>query len=219
MRHLEEHRRKFRLGIACDEPATCNGLKTVFHAHHSLQLVWLPVKRAPLLQTLGLLHVDALMLDRACVGEPDIEDAIVASGFQKPVIHWQRTTGEEPDHHIVLDKRADPLLLQACVETVLAGKPWTYSGLPSHPIVSDAPVLSAPLSPREADLINLVAEGLTNREIAQRLRLKEGSVKVYFSRLFQKLGVQDRLGLVLYSMQVPVPAQRHRARRSREHNS
>lgn len=48
------------------------------------------------------------------------------------------------------------------------------------------------LSPREREILSLIAEGLTNREIARRLTLTEPTVKTYVSRLFTKLDIERR---------------------------
>jgi DNA-binding NarL/FixJ family response regulator len=49
-----------------------------------------------------------------------------------------------------------------------------------------------PLSRREQDVYDLLAEGLTNREIAQRLFIAEGTVKVHVGSILEKLGVRSR---------------------------
>jgi DNA-binding NarL/FixJ family response regulator len=50
-----------------------------------------------------------------------------------------------------------------------------------------------PLTPRERDVLALVADGLTNSEIADRLRLSHGTIKYYVSSILGKLGVERRL--------------------------
>jgi DNA-binding CsgD family transcriptional regulator len=55
-----------------------------------------------------------------------------------------------------------------------------------------AAIRPPPLSARERQLIELVAQGLTNREIAQRLFLAESTVKRHLSRIFRRLGVSSR---------------------------
>lgn len=55
------------------------------------------------------------------------------------------------------------------------------------------------LSPREEHVVHWVAEGLTNREIADRMQLSEHTVKNYLFRIFDKLGVSSRAELVLYA--------------------
>lgn len=57
-----------------------------------------------------------------------------------------------------------------------------------------------PLSPREAQLVALLAQGMKNREIAEALDLSVGTVKVYLSHLFNKLHVKDRFELALYAL-------------------
>ena len=55
------------------------------------------------------------------------------------------------------------------------------------------------LSRRELEVVRCVAEGLSNREIAQRLGLTEHTVKNYLFRIFDKLGVSKRVEVVLYA--------------------
>ena len=52
--------------------------------------------------------------------------------------------------------------------------------------------LSEPLSERELDVLRLLAEGLSNREIGLKLSLTEGTVKNYVTNVLQKIGVRDR---------------------------
>ena len=63
--------------------------------------------------------------------------------------------------------------------------------------VSESPALSR----REEEITHLVAEGYSNREISQRLDLSEHTIKNYLFRVFEKLGVNTRVGLTLYTLQ------------------
>ncbi len=56
------------------------------------------------------------------------------------------------------------------------------------------------LTPREEQVVSLVSEGFGNREIAQHLGIKESSVKKYVLRIYDKLGVSNRVELVLYAL-------------------
>lgn len=54
------------------------------------------------------------------------------------------------------------------------------------------------ITPRERDLLQGLTEGLTNRLIAERYHITEGTVKVYMSRIYEKLGVETRLQAALH---------------------
>jgi two-component system nitrate/nitrite response regulator NarL len=57
------------------------------------------------------------------------------------------------------------------------------------------------LSKREVDVVCLVADGMTNREISAKLRLSEHTIRNYLFRIFDKIGVSTRVELVLYCLQ------------------
>ena len=56
------------------------------------------------------------------------------------------------------------------------------------------------LTAREEAVVNLVAEGIRNREIGQQLGIKESTVKKSLLRIYDKLGVSNRVELVLYAL-------------------
>ena len=56
------------------------------------------------------------------------------------------------------------------------------------------------LTPREEQVVALVADGLSNREVAQELRLSQHTIKKYLFRIFDKLGILSRVELVLYAL-------------------
>ena len=55
------------------------------------------------------------------------------------------------------------------------------------------------LTRREEDVVRLVADSLKDRKIAQRLRVKGKSMRNYFYRICEKLGVSSRVELILYA--------------------
>jgi DNA-binding NarL/FixJ family response regulator len=57
------------------------------------------------------------------------------------------------------------------------------------------------LSPREREILQLVAEGKTSQEISERLSISSKSVDTYRSRLMRKIGVEDLAGLVKFAIQ------------------
>jgi DNA-binding NarL/FixJ family response regulator len=56
------------------------------------------------------------------------------------------------------------------------------------------------LTERETDVLRLIAEGLSNKHIARRLNLTEGTVKGYVSQILAKLHLQDRTQAALYAV-------------------
>jgi DNA-binding NarL/FixJ family response regulator len=62
------------------------------------------------------------------------------------------------------------------------------------------PVLASPLSQREREVLDLVAQGYTNQQIADRLGLSVKTVETYRSRLVEKLGLRSRADLVRYAL-------------------
>jgi len=105
--------------------------------------------------------------------------------------------------------RNEPLkLLAKCIHCVHQGQIWANSkelrylldalgeALPLRVIDAKGAEL---LSRREQEVVRCVAEGMSNREIAQRLGLTEHTVKNYLFRIFDKLGVSKRVEVVLYA--------------------
>jgi DNA-binding NarL/FixJ family response regulator len=56
------------------------------------------------------------------------------------------------------------------------------------------------LTPREESVVRLVVQGMVNREIADALQLSEHTIKNYLFRIFDKLGVSNRVELALYAV-------------------
>ena len=103
-----------------------------------------------------------------------------------------------------------------CVRSVHEGQIWASSlqmsfaveALASSPTVRavDANGLDL-LSKREMEVVRSLAEGLTNREIAERLGLSQHTIKNYLFRVFDKLGVSSRVELLFMTLSQNSPAQ------------
>jgi DNA-binding NarL/FixJ family response regulator len=120
--------------------------------------------------------------------------------------------------------RTEPFrLLAKCIQCVANGQVWASStelqflleALVQPPLAGCLNINGGLLSARETDVVRCVAEGLSNREIAQRLQLTEHTVKNYLFRIFDKLGVSSRVEVVLYAFRnghssdsAPVPSRR-----------
>ena len=61
------------------------------------------------------------------------------------------------------------------------------------------------LSPREQEVACLVAEGMTNQDIANQLKLREHTIRNYLYHIFEKLGLSSRVELTLYALSQPEP--------------
>jgi len=98
-------------------------------------------------------------------------------------------------------------MLCKCIRAVCAGQIWARSD--QLRFVIEAMAKTEPqaikgangtklLTKREEELVDLVAEGLTNRDISRQLSLTEHTVRNYLFRIFNKLGTSNRLELALY---------------------
>lgn len=92
--------------------------------------------------------------------------------------------------------------LEQCLRSVAANGTWFDGTLVSAFLETR----SVALTRRESQLVSLLAHGLKNKEIATALAISEGTVKVYMSKLFDKLGVKDRFELALYGLKNMLPA-------------
>jgi len=96
----------------------------------------------------------------------------------------------------VLKRQADAELIEA-VRAVAAGRRYV-SSLPGLDL--DAAREQDPLTPRELDVVKLIAEAYTNRQIAAILKVSEKTVESHRSNVFAKLGMRDRVELVRYAI-------------------
>jgi DNA-binding NarL/FixJ family response regulator len=109
-------------------------------------------------------------------------------------------------------------LLCRCIQRIADGQIWANTEQLNFllALVSEVPSLRVLnsrgeqiLTPREEQVVALVAEGMSNRDIAGELDLSEHTVKKYLFRIFDKLGVSSRVELVLYAVKNgdPLPAE------------
>ncbi len=87
----------------------------------------------------------------------------------------------------IMDPQVQQRLLAAAQGAAAATAPATSTAFPDG------------LTPREAEVLSLIATGLSNREIASALYLSEATVKSHINRLFAKTGVRDRAQAVQYA--------------------
>jgi DNA-binding NarL/FixJ family response regulator len=104
--------------------------------------------------------------------------------------------------------------LSKCIQRVAGGQIWANTEQMNYllDLITEVPSLRVLnsggdplLTPREEQVVALVAEGLGNREIARELKLSEHTVKKYLFRVFEKLGISTRVELVLYALNHGAP--------------
>jgi DNA-binding NarL/FixJ family response regulator len=107
-------------------------------------------------------------------------------------------------------------LLCRCIQRVAGGQIWANTEQMTFllDLISEVPSLRVLnsrgrelLTPREEQVVALVAEGLSNRDTARELNLSEHTIKKYLFRIFDKLGISSRVELVLYAVNHGAPLQ------------
>ena len=124
--------------------------------------------------------------------------------------------------HAVVSREVEPEMLVDCLRKVSQGEPWLEPQAIAW--VLDAfrtqglrPAGSRPkvhLTPKEALIVSCVTQGMKNKEIALRVGTTEQVVKNYLRKVYDKLGVADRLELALYCLNHRVTEGETRAKRA-----
>jgi DNA-binding NarL/FixJ family response regulator len=105
---------------------------------------------------------------------------------------------------VVLKEMTAPLLIQ-CIRKVYAGDQWlerrSISRAMEKMLRREAGTreVAQMLTPRELEIVRLVASGLRNKEIADKLAISEGTVKMHLHRSYEKLQVDSRVTLLRYA--------------------
>ena len=110
--------------------------------------------------------------------------------------------------HGILSREVEPELLVDCLRKVAAGEPWlenqavhwvmeAYRG---HSLRPSGARPKVQLTPKETLIVSCVTQGMKNKEIAIRVGTTEQVVKNYLRKVYDKLGVADRLELALYCL-------------------
>jgi two-component system, NarL family, nitrate/nitrite response regulator NarL len=96
-------------------------------------------------------------------------------------------------------KDSAPQVLLECVQAVMAGRRWVDPEIAGRVLGAAGErrgeAQDRQMTPREREIVDLVLRGLRNRQIAERLSLTEGTVKVYLHGIYQKVGVTSRMEL------------------------
>jgi DNA-binding NarL/FixJ family response regulator len=200
----------FRILVFTDEGVVAAGLKRVLVRKNGFRVAAFADSPATLIETAEESKPDLLLLDMT----PEITFGVLVE-LQKRIpdcriVIWVRTISKELayqaiEHGIrgILRKTLPCETLLKCLRLVAEGGLWFEESLKAGFLAAKAITLSK----RESQLVSLLSQGLKNKEIASLLLISEGTVKVYLSRLFRKLGVNDRFELALYGLKNMPPAE------------
>lgn len=215
-----------RVGLADDDALVRSTLTDLLATTEDIRVVWtacdgrkalglLRSPEAPEVQVL-LLDVQMPRLDGMTLAEmlhrerPDLAILILTTFVADGVLNRALAAGVRG--FIAKEDRvstlADTIRSVAAGNTVLSPASsaiiggWSAPTTPAatSPDVSDALPPGVTLSPRESEVLVLMVEALSNRQIATRLHLSETTVKTHVSAIIAKLGVQDRVGAVVYAL-------------------
>jgi RNA polymerase sigma factor (sigma-70 family) len=210
-----------RLLIADDQALVRAGFRMILEGTDDMTVVGEAADGLRALTVAGEMRPDVVLMDVRMPGIDGIEATrrlrAAAPPDQPP--HVIILTTFDLDEYVYAGLRAgaagfllkdslDAELLQA-VRAVAGGHnvaaPTVTRRLVQH-FVATGPRIAATtpldtLTPRERDVLRLIAEGLSNQEIAGRLVISEGTVKTHVSRILAKLGLRDRIHAVIYAYQ------------------
>jgi len=147
-----------------------------------------------------------MTLRRFHLSHPEIPKILLAESVDRALVVSAFRSGARGIFSIT---DANLRLLCRCLLRVAAGQIWASTEQLNYlmDLISEVPSLrvinstgDALLTPREEQVVALVAEGLGNRQIALELNLSEHTIKKYLFRIFEKLGISTRVELVLYAV-------------------
>lgn len=192
-----------RVLLFSDEPILARGLTAVLSNTDQFQLMSMCLGTAKLLEVLSGEKPDILLLDLTSDVTFSVLSELKKGAVDTKVVLWVHAISTELALQAmglgvrgILRKTLPPDLLIKCLQRVHEGEFWFEKALTD----SFLSAKRVSLTRREGQLVSLLAQGLKNKEIATMLLISEGTVKVYLSRLFQKVGVKDRFELALYGL-------------------
>jgi two-component system, NarL family, response regulator LiaR len=199
-----------RVLICDDQTIVVDGLEAILSADPDIEVVGLAQDGAEALEKIAMVNPDLVLMDLKMPGMNGIQATRQISenypGIKVLVLttygadEWVFDAIRSGAAGYLLKGTPKDQLLRAIKGTMagdthidpsVAGK--LFKHISKNP-ASDAPqsTLAETLSDREKDVLRLLAQGLSNAEIAEKLFLSEGTVRNYVSAIFNKLGVTDR---------------------------
>ena len=209
---------RVRVLIADETSMGCQLLKAALtHSRYRFEVVACATNRSEIAEYVHAHSVDVAVVSESLPGGPRAGlRALNELRISSPAVRVVMLLNSAP-RDVVVDAfragakgvvcRAEPLrVLCKSIQTVQKGQIWVNSDqlhfilealspAPMRVVSSNGRYL---LSQREDEVANLVAEGMTNRQIAEKLGVTEHTVSNYLFRIYEKVGVSSRVELVLY---------------------
>jgi len=197
-----------RLLLVDDHEVVRVGLRTVLHNHHSITVVGEAGTKAAAVRVVKRLRPDIVLMDVRLPDGSGVEACrdILTSHPTTRIIFLTSYADDESVLAAVLAgaqgyvlKNIDSSLLIRSIRTVSNGQSILNPALTQRALnwikawpEQNGPVRGQSLSPQEERVLALVAEGLTNKEIAATMQLSDKTVKNYLANIFQKLHISRR---------------------------
>ena len=192
------------------------GLRKIFALEDDIRVVGQAETVAQTQSAVGKFSADVLIFEAAltpnpveAVGEmlrqsPQMKIIVVTPGPEEELTLDLFRRGA----HGILSREVEPEVLVECLRKVIAGEPWLdrqgiHWVMQAYRNQSARPAGSRPkvqLTPKETLIVSCVTQGMKNKEIALRVGTTEQVVKNYLRKVYDKLGVADRLELALYCL-------------------
>lgn len=200
--------------IADDHPIVLDGLEQLFRVESDILIRSRARDGNETLRAVRTHRPDVLILD---VRMPGMDGLAVLRALREEALDTRvvlLTVTLEEDQLVeavrlgvggVILKEMAPQLLVEAVRRVHAGGQYLEGGLVGRALrqmvdrEEAARDTARILTPREIEIVRMVAAGHRNRAIADKLFITEGTVKVHLHRIYEKLNVGGRLELVLYA--------------------
>src|SRR5271157_4160547 len=216
---LEKVENLTRILLYSDEPILAKGLEAVLRQVEGFDLLPICGSVAALVEQMAQGSPELVLMDLT----PEITFAVLNdmkhAMMSCRIVLWVNSISTELAFQAmglgvrgILRKTLPTDLQVKCLQKVQAGELWFEKALTDSFLCARRVALTQ----REGQLVSLLSQGLKNKEIATTLMISEGTVKVYLSRLFQKVGVKDRFELALFGLknlttgQIPVGDKGHR---------
>ena len=192
------------------------GLRKIFALEDDIRVVAQAETLAQTLSASKKFSADVLIFESALA--PNAADAVADIVKQSPEVRLVVVTADSNEEvtlelfrrgaHGIVSREVEPELLVDCLRKVAAGESWLDSQgirwvMEAYRSQSLRPTGSRPkvqLTPKEALIVSCVTQGMKNKEIATRVGTTEQVVKNYLRKVYDKLGVADRLELALYCL-------------------